>query len=196
MRRIAPTKAQTALLEPFKGLALDRIVVPATPAQFAAATAELLAADSAGFDTESKPTFLPGEVSGGPHLVQFALADKAFLFQLHHPESRPCLVALLQASSLRKVGFGLESDRTQIHAKLGVTLQAVVDLNAFFRREGWGSSIGVRAAVGVVLQQRFHKSKKTTTSNWAQPHLTPAQLLYAANDAFAALQVFRALPPA
>ncbi|WP_367847979.1 3'-5' exonuclease [Rhodoferax sp. WC2427] len=193
MKNTAPTKAQTALLPPMQGLALDRIFVPATQAEFAAATAEILAAGAVGFDTEAKPTFAPGEVSDGPHVVQFALPTKAYLFQMHRPDCRPCLLEILQSDAVRKVGFGLEQDRGQIHAKFGVTMRAVLDLNAIFRKDGYGTSMGVRAAVGVVLRQRFHKSKKTTTSNWAVAQLTPTQMLYAANDAYAALKVFQAL---
>ncbi|WP_394788844.1 3'-5' exonuclease [Rhodoferax sp.] len=193
MKKTAPTKAETGLLPPFQGLPLDRIFVPATAAEFAAATAEILAAGAVGFDTEAKPTFAPGEVSSGPHLVQFALRDKAFLFQLHRPEATAGLVDILQSEQVRKIGFGLEQDRGQIHARLGVTLRAVLDLNAIFRKDGFGTSMGVRAAVGVVLRQRFHKSKKTTTSNWAVAQLTATQKLYAANDAYAALMVFDSL---
>nr|WP_315428529.1 3'-5' exonuclease [uncultured Albidiferax sp.] len=193
MKLIAPSKADTALLPPFPGLPLERILVPSSPAEFAAATADILAAGTVGFDTEAKPTFAPGEVSSGPHVVQFALHNKAYIFQLHWPDCRACLVQVLESEQVRKVGFGLEQDRGQLHARLDVTLRAVMDLNLVFRKQGYGSSMGVRAAVGVVLRQRFHKSKKTTTSNWAQPALTPTQLLYAANDAYAALKVFEAL---
>ena len=63
MKNTAPTKAETALLPPLQGLALDRIFVPATQAEFAAATADILAAGAVGFDTEARPTFAPGEVS-------------------------------------------------------------------------------------------------------------------------------------
>jgi ribonuclease D len=35
-----------------------------------------------------------------------------------------------------------------------------------------------------------------TLSNWAAANLRPEQLIYAANDAFAALKVFRAMGPA
>ena len=193
MKNTAPTKAETALLPPMQGLALDRIFVPATQAEFAAATADILAAGAVGFDTEARPTFAPGEVSDGPHVVQFALPTKAYLFQLHRPDCRSCLLEILQSDAVRKVGFGLEQDRGQIHAKFGVTMRAVLDLNAIFRKDGFGTSMGVRAAVGVVLRQRFHKSKKTTTSNWSVAQLTPTQMLYAANDAYAALKVFEAL---
>jgi hypothetical protein len=44
-----------------------------------------------------------------------------------------------------------------------------------------------------VLGRRLQKSKSVTTSNWASPVLKPHQLLYAANDAYAALCVFQAL---
>jgi ribonuclease D len=46
-----------------------------------------------------------------------------------------------------------------------------------------------------VLGQRFTKSKKATTSNWANPTLTSQQLQYAANDAHASLLVYHALTP-
>jgi len=93
-----------------------------------------------------------------------------------------------------KIGFGLQSDQGQIHAKLGVRLGAVLDLDHLFRQAGYPKSTGVRAAVGIALGQRFHKSKKTTTSNWALAQLSERQVLYAANDAYAALKVFEALP--
>ncbi|MDP2257642.1 MAG: 3'-5' exonuclease domain-containing protein 2, partial [Polaromonas sp.] len=48
-------------------------------------------------------------------------------------------------------------------------------------------------AVAVMFNKRFIKSRKATTSNWANLRLTDAQLVYAANDAYAALRVFEAL---
>ena len=189
----APTKDETELLPPFEGLTLERIVVPQTAAQFAAAAEAILGAGVAGFDTEAKPTFAAGEASGGPHVVQFALPDRAFIFQPQRAESRPALALLLESPQLLKVGFGLQSDRSQIHARLGLQLQAVLDLDTVFRQLGYPKAMGVRAAIGATLGQRFHKSKKTTTSNWALPRLNERQLLYAANDAYAALCVLQAL---
>ncbi len=58
---------------------------------------------------------------------------------------------------------------------------------------GYSGQIGVRGAMGVILKQCFKKSKSTTTSNWAVKELSPRQLLYAANDAYAALKVMEAL---
>ena len=193
MSKTAPTKAETAHLDVFAGLTLAQIEVPTTRAQFEAAAADILAARTVGFDTESKPTFAPGEVSDGPHVVQFALPDRAFIFQVRHADGRDLLTELLQSHSLRKVGFGLGSDRSQVQAKFGVALGAVIDLGHEFRQRGYRNAVGVRAAVAIVFERRFVKSKRTTTSNWALPQLNSSQLLYAANDAFAALKVFQAL---
>jgi ribonuclease D len=55
--------------------------------------------------------------------------------------------------------------------------------------------MGVKGAVAVLFNQRFIKSKKAATSNWANPHLTEGQLVYAANDAYAAIRVLEALGP-
>jgi len=193
MKKVAPTKAEISLLEPFIGLTLERIHMPTTTEEFASAAAEIKAAGIVGFDTESKPTFVTGDVSEGPHVVQFALHDKAYLFQLHRAEGHPFLIELLQSDQLIKVGFGLKSDRGHIFAKLGVHFNAVVDLNTVFSMDGYHKEMGVRGAVGLVLNQRFAKARHVTTSNWSQPQLTPQQLLYAANDAYAALKVLEAL---
>ena len=193
MQKLAPSKADIALLEPFVGLELAHIHVPASTAEFSSAAAEIRAAGVVGFDTESKPTFAVGEVSDGPHLVQFALRDKAYLFQLHHVQGHPFLLELLQSDAIIKVGFGLRSDSKHIRAKLGLQMRGVVDLNTVFSMQGYHKEMGVRAAVGLVLGQRFAKSRHVTTSNWSQIKLTPQQMLYAANDAYAALKVLQAL---
>ncbi len=193
MNRIAPTKAEIALLEPFVGLTLECIHIPTSREEFAAASAEIKAAGIVGFDTESKPTFVVGEVSAGPHLVQFALPDRAYLFQMHQTEGHPFLVELLQSRQTLKVGFGLKSDGKHIHAKLSVELAGVVDLNTLFRMDGYHKEMGVRTAVGLLFKQRFAKSRHVTTSNWSQQQLSPQQMLYAANDAYAALKVLEAL---
>ena len=189
MRQATPSKAETTLLEPFAGLTLNQIVAPVTAAEFATACDDIRQANMVGFDTESKPTFAKGEVSTGPHVVQFALADKAYIFQLCHPACRDWLVKILHDDQIQKVGFGLESDRDQIQKKLGIEVNALLDLNTVFRKAGYKQTAGLRAAVAIILNQKFHKSKRVTTTNWSLPHLSSQQLLYAANDAYAAYRV-------
>lgn len=193
MKKIAPTKTELALLPPFLGLTLEHIHVPSTREEFACATAEIMAAGMVGFDTESKPTFVVGDISEGPHVVQFSLHDKAYLFQVNQVDGLPFLIDLLQSEQLIKVGFGLKSDSAQIYAKLGIHFSGVVDLNTVFHRAGYHKDMGVRAAVALLFKQRFAKARHVTTSNWSQPRLNPQQMLYAANDAYAALKVLQAL---
>ena len=193
MKKIAPSKSESALLEPFATLSLDRIHVPVTVAEFASATAAIFAAGVVGFDTESKPIFDRGVISDGPHVVQFALDDCAYIFQVYRADCRAFLIEILESEAVLKVGFGLRSDHKEIRAKFGVTLRAVLDMNDVFNKDGHRGTIGARAAVAMVMNQRFHKSKAVSTSNWAVTQLSPKQLLYAANDAYVAIKVLRAM---
>ncbi len=146
-----------------------------------------------GPDTESKPTFAKNEASTGPHIVQLSTLDRAYIFQLEDAECRRAVAVLLESSQVIKPGFGLGDDRRRIIHKLGVDPQGVLDLNTIFRERGYRKDMGVRGAVAVMFNQRFIKSRKATTSNWANAHLQESQLIYAANDAYAALRVFQAL---
>ena len=101
--------------------------------------------------------------------------------------------ALLESPSIIKAGFGLGDDKKRITCKLGVDLQGVLDLNVVFKAKGYRKDMGVRGAVAVLFNKRFIKSKKASTSNWANPQLTEAQIIYAANDAYAAMRVYAAL---
>jgi ribonuclease D len=192
---IIPGKPQIALLEPFERLGLERIRLVCTAAQADLAIDELAEVRVLGFDTESKPTFAKGEVSDGPHIVQLATSHKAWVFQLHDPGCRSRLAGWLESHRSLKVGFGLGDDRRRIQSKLGVEASGVVDLNGVFHRQGYRKDIGVKSAVALMFNRRFLKSGKATTSNWAARQLTDAQLLYAANDAYAAARVYDALGP-
>lgn len=192
-RHPTPDKDQIALLEPFERLALGQIEVISTAQQAARALHELAGVTALGFDTESKPTFAKNQASGGPHIVQLSTLDKGYIFQLEDGGCRSAVAQLLQAPALVKAGFGLGDDRRRILDKLGVEPQGVIDLNHVFRERGYRKDMGVRGAVAVLFNRRFIKSRKATTSNWANARLSEAQIIYAANDAYAALRVYQAL---
>ncbi|MEO5658858.1 MAG: 3'-5' exonuclease [Polaromonas sp.] len=188
-----PDKEQIALLDPFERLNLDQIQLVATAQQAVRALQELDGVTALGFDTESKPTFAKNEASTGPHIVQLSTLDRAYIFQLEDAECRRAVALLLEAERVIKAGFGLGDDRRRIIHKLGVEPLGVLDLNTVFRERGYRKDMGVRGAVAVMFNQRFIKSRKATTSNWANARLQDSQLIYAANDAYAALRVFQAL---
>lgn len=193
MRKSIPTILETKQLPDFNYLGLDKIIVPITVADFAAAILHLTSAKVVGFDTESRPTFEKGKVSDGPHVVQFATESHAYIFQLCNPESYNPLLYLLAAEDVKKVGFDLGSDRKLLLKKFGMLPRGLVDLRPVFKRQGYRNTVGVRAAVAIVFNEQFHKSKHVTMSNWGSPILSNNQLVYAANDAYAALRVYRQL---
>lgn len=188
-----PSKEQIALLDPFERLGLDHIDLVSTALQAKKACAALEAATVWGFDTESRPTFVQGQASDGPHTVQLATLERAWVFQLHDPGCRALVAGLLAWPGAIKAGFGLGDDKKRIVAKLGVEPVGVLELNTVLRERGWRKDMGVKGAVAVLFQRRFLKSKKAATSNWANLRLTESQLLYAANDAWAAARVCQAL---
>jgi len=189
----SPTKEELSALEPLDRLALPDIVLVATAQQADDAFQTLTACTVLGFDTESKPTFFRDQVSEGPHVVQFATLHKAWVFQLFDKRCREAVATLLESAAITKAGFGLAGDHQQIRRTLGVEPRNVLDLNVVFRQRGYAKEIGVRGAVAVLFNRRFLKSRKATTSNWANRQLTESQLIYAANDAWAAMRVFGAL---
>lgn len=190
MRKSIPTILETKQLPDFNYLGLDKIIVPVTADDFAAAILHITSAKVVGFDTESRPTFEKGKVSDGPHVVQFASESRAYIFQLCNPESHNPLLYLLAAEDVKKIGFDLGSDRKLLLRKFGVSPRGLVDLRPVFKRQGYRSTVGIRAAVAIVFNEQFHKSKHVTMSNWGCQILSSNQLLYAANDAFAALRVY------
>lgn len=188
-----PSKIDIALLEPFAGLALKQIVLVKDAAGAESARDELLAAGEVGFDTESKPTFIKGEKSEGPHVLQFSTASKAFIFQSHVVASRPVIMELLKSEKLVKIGFGLDGDLHQISQRFGIRPASIVDLDRSFRQLGYRNPIGAKSAVAIYFNRKLQKSKSITTSNWSARELNEGQLIYAANDAYAAIKVYQAL---
>jgi ribonuclease D len=188
-----PTKDDIADLALFPRIEPSDIIL-VDRADLALAAYEVLQNVSVlGFDTESKPTFVAGEVSTGPHVVQFATQDKTYVFQLFDLTCREIVSKLLTSKTVLKAGFGLAGDNTQIRRTLGVEPEHVLDINTIFKAKGYAKELGVKSAVAVMFNQRFVKSRKATTSNWANKVLSEGQLIYAANDAWAALKVYEAL---
>jgi len=190
-------------LPPYIGIALANVRLVRGAAELEEAQAALLAADVIGFDTESKPTFLKGQTSDGPHLVQLSTDAACYLFQIGTQPSPalPLLKEVLESERILKVGFGLSDDVRRLRAKLGIEPARVADLSVALRG-GQRNDLGAKSAVARFFGQKLQKSKKISTTNWAAPHLSERQILYAADDAQVALRIYRhwvaagnALPP-
>jgi len=176
----------------YNGVSMARISLVDDAALAAKALAALLAAPVIGFDTESKPTFQKGEISTGPHLVQLATDEHVYLFPVVFAANHDVLRQILAAPNVLKVGFGLGNDRSALRSRLGIELTNVLDLGEVLRGPGHRGTVGAKVAVAHYFGQKFQKSKKVGTSNWASSRLNERQLLYAANDAHVALQIYHA----
>jgi ribonuclease D len=180
-------------LPPYHGIALADVRLVVTAADAAAARAALLSTDTIGFDTESKPTFAKGEVSTGPHLIQLATDEHAYLFQIgaNPVPNADVLRDVLEARAVLKVGFGLADDVKRLRSKLGIEIAPVLDLSTALRTPGQKNALGAKTAVARFFGLAMSKSKKITTTNWAMPRLSEKQILYAADDAHVALRIYR-----
>lgn len=192
----SPRDPAHADLPLYEGIGLADIRLVDSKATAAEVFHLLLAADVLGFDTESKPTFLKGEQSDGPHLIQLATDEKAFLFQVRDRHGLDQLKIILESRRILKVGFGLSSDLARLRSRLGIASEHVLDLGVVMRGEGRKGVVGAKTAVAETFGRRLQKSKKATTSNWANARLSERQMLYAANDAHLALRVYRIWRPA
>ncbi len=183
---------RTIELPAYQGITLADVRLVDSEALVDEALDALMHAGEIGFDTESKPTFLKGEMSTGPHLVQLATESRIYLFQISRLHGSKALKVILESPQVLKAGFGLGNDRSALQSRLDIEINNLLDLGEVLRGPGHRGTVGAKVAVAHFFAQKFQKSKKTSTSNWAAPNLTERQILYAANDAHVALRIYRA----
>ncbi len=192
-RKVRPSQEEIAKLPPFDGLPLDRIFVIRTLSEIRVASEAMHLERFVGFDTESRPTWSKETPRTGPHVIQFALSDRAYIIQAPFRKLAEPLRAIIESEHIVKVGFGLNADRGPLLRNLGFRLKTTVELSHALRTLKYKQKLGAKSAVAIVLGKNLPKPKSVTTSNWALQKLSTRQLDYAANDAFAALRVFRAI---
>ena len=140
----------------------------------------------AGFDTETRPAFRPGE-SYLPALAQVATARAVYLFPLQRLDFSPEMAEILSSPALVKAGVGLADDLRQLKKMFAFEAAAVFDLGQAAKRHG-ARQTGVRNLAGLYLGIRIPKGTKT--SNWAAPRLSPQQVAYAATDAWVCRELY------
>jgi ribonuclease D len=149
------------------------------------AAADFAAERVVGFDTETRPAFRAGQ-RYPTALVQVATARAVYIFQLARMDFSDVLAPLLSSSTV-KAGVGPGDDIQKLREQFEFTPAAIVDLGAAGRRPGIERS-GVRTLAALLLGFRIPKGTKT--SNWAAPRLSPAQVDYAATDAWACRELY------
>lgn len=178
-----------------------KVCLVATPQDLEHALADIRQESVVGLDTETRPSFRKGE-SHLPCLVQAATARAVYLFQFRRLDVFPVLAELLSEPRIVKAGVALANDLRPLKLLFPFTEKNVLDLGVVARRCRLRQT-GLRNLAGIFLGFRIPKGART--SNWAAPHLSAAQITYAATDAWACRELFlrfqslgllRAKPPA
>ncbi|HEY9446699.1 MAG TPA: 3'-5' exonuclease [Burkholderiales bacterium] len=162
------------------------VCLVATPEDVDRAAADIRAERVIGFDTETRPAFRKGEVYL-PALAQVATARAVYLFQLHRVEGHAVLAEMLQDVRAVKTGVALSYDLRELKHVFDFQERNTLDLGVVARRSGLAQT-GVRNLAGMFLGIRVPKGAKTT--NWAAARLSPAQINYAATDAWVCRELF------
>ena len=139
-----------------------------------------------GFDTETRPAFIRGQ-SYLPCLAQVATARAVYLFRLQHMDASAHLAELLTAHATLKVGVALADDLRQLRQVFAFEAQGVLDPGIVANHHGL-TQTGLRNLAGIFLGFRIPKGART--SNWAAARLSPAQINYAATDAWACRELY------
>lgn len=138
-----------------------------------------------GLDTETRPSFRKGE-SHLPCLVQAATARAVYLFR-PQADTFAALTELLESPRIVKTGVGIGHDLRALALVFPFEAKSVVELGELARRAGIEQS-GLRNLAGLLLGYRIPKGNRT--SNWAARRLTPAQITYAATDAWVCRELY------
>ncbi|CDH50399.1 hypothetical protein RO3G_05744 [Lichtheimia corymbifera JMRC:FSU:9682] len=144
-----------------------------------------------GFDMEWQPQFRRGGKENKTALIQICGKDTILLLQVLRLQCLPHqLVRFLKTKTLMKSGVNIRGDGRKLARDFRVECNAFVDLDrisAFLYPQKTPRSL--RALTGYFLERNMSKQKKIQCSNWSKLNLTPAQLKYAANDAYASYAI-------
>lgn len=159
------------------------------PEQVERAVRELERETVLGFDTETRPTFRAGQ-SYPPAVLQLVGEHAAYVFQLRCCRLSHPLLGLLADSRIVKAGVAWDRDVNELKKLASFTPAGFVDLGELAKKAGC-THHGLRGLATLLLG--FRVSKSSQTSNWDRDTLTPAQIQYAATDAWVGRELYQKL---
>lgn len=169
-----------------------RIWVVENPADVDKVMDKIRVFDTVGLDTETRPSFKKGKVNQVA-LVQIATPDEVYLIRTLYTGLMPSLISFFENEAIRKVGVALRDDISKLRLIKHFTPGGFLDLQEYtdqFRIE----SNSLRKLAAIVLGIRISKSQQL--SNWEADTLDDGQIIYAATDAWACLEIYNKLKKA
>jgi ribonuclease D len=181
-KTISKDDIKTLPLKQFEG----PVVVVEDPRQVPDIVNKLERKDIIGFDTETKPSFKKG-VSHDISLLQLSTEEEAYLFRLNVTGFNGALTSLLANPGVVKVGVGIRDDIRGLRQLNEFKPKGFIELQELAPQYGL-DVLSLKNLAGLLLGIRV--SKRQRLSNWEAEHLTEGQILYAATDAWAALEIY------
>ena len=142
-----------------------------------------------GFDTETRPSFTP-KVTNKVSLLQLFGGSRCYLFRLNRIGLPSAVAKLLADESIVKVGVAVRNDITGLAQLRHFTARGFVDLQNEVGRYGIENK-SLRKVADIVLGHKISKAQRL--SNWEANTLTLQQIVYAATDAWACIEIFNVL---
>ena len=181
---IEPDKLQMLEYASFPG---KICVIDSVGAEFNRAIAYLRSQKIIGFDTETRPTFSPGQQRYGVALLQLSGPEKAFLFRINSIGMHRRLCNLLADPKIIKVGAAIHDDIRGLQKKRDFVPAGFIDLQKIVWE--WGiRDKSVKKMAAIILGIRISKTQQL--SNWEADVLTEPQCKYAATDAWVCREMF------
>ena len=165
------------------------IVVVEHEDDVAKATAYLSMQSVLGFDTETRPTFKPGETNKVA-LIQLSTENTCFLFRLNKIGYPAALENILCNPKIKKIGLSLRDDFAKIQGRSEKKPENFIDLQVFADKFGIDDN-SLQRIYAIIFGKKITKNQRT--SNWETPILSKAQQTYAAIDAWACLRIYNHL---
>ncbi|MFP4023263.1 MAG: 3'-5' exonuclease [Thiohalospira sp.] len=142
-----------------------------------------------GFDTETKPSFKKGVINQ-VSLLQLTSSYEAFLIRINKIGLPEEIVEILNNKDVKKIGLAIKDDIKILREIQDFEPSSFIDLQDFVKYFNIESQ-SLRKIAAIVLNKRISKTQQV--SNWEKEELTESQLLYAATDAWACLQIYKTL---
>lgn len=151
--------------------------------------AEIQKHEVVGFDTETKPAFVKGQVFKVA-LLQLAIPQKVFLIRLNFTGLTPEITRFFENENVIKAGVGLRDDIKTLRRLGKFTPAGFAELSTMARETGLEVE-SVKKLTALLLG--FRISKGAQTSNWEAEQLNEKQIVYAATDAWVCLEIYKKL---
>ncbi len=139
-----------------------------------------------GFDTETKPAFKKG-VFNKVALLQLSVKDQAFLFRLNRIGLPKEIIKILANPKIIKPGVAINDDIKALNKIQPFIPKGFIELQDNAKTLGI-TDFSLKKLAAITCGFRISKGQQL--SNWEADVLTEAQQIYAATDAWAALEIF------